>query len=210
MVLSLRKWSQCTRIIQLGILKVQLFGVDGTNRGLVVCIYLKAMKTLLVALTFLFSLDLMAKTPPRSCRSLFVESEIEVGILSPSKNYEAFLGEDSHFLKIIHRKNKTEYTFDSNEILKGFFSLDSHAWIIPKYDEVQIWNFDRSEGNLIRVNLKHSVSFPETSMHKDPATGHTILKITYRREKINPETRRFDTITETILKDLETFEESRF
>lgn len=151
----------------------------------------------------------MAAAVAPTCLSLF-RGDVELGILSPSKNYEAFLSEDSHFLKIVHRKNKTEYTYDSNEMLKGFFSLAGHAWIIPKYDEVLIWNFDRNEGNLIRVNLKHSVSFPQTSMHKDQATGHTILKIIYRREKINPDNGRFETVTETILKDLETFEESRF
>ncbi len=95
-------------------------------------------------------------------------------------------------------------------MLKGFFSLEGHSWIIPKHNEIEIWNFDRSEGNLIRVNLKHSMSFPQTSMHKDAATGHTVLKIIYRREKINHLTRRFERVTETILKDLETFEESRF
>jgi len=168
------------------------------------------MKNWFILFTFIFSIKEAAHASVPMCLGLFNESKTEVGILSPSKNYEAFLSSDMHFLKIVHRKNKTEYTFDSNDMLKGFFSLSGHAWIIPKHDEVQIWNFDRSEGNLIRVQLKHSQSFPETSMHKDPATGHTILKIIYRREKINPETRRFDTVTETILKDLETFEESRF
>lgn len=47
-------------------------------------------------------------------------------------------------------------------------------------------------------------------MHKDEATNATIMKIVYYRKKINAETGRFDKVMETILKDLETLEESRF
>lgn len=163
------------------------------------------MKSLVLVLILITSLPAVAVGS--LCAGLFGG---DVRILSPLKNYEAFLSSDKHFLKIVHTKNKTEYSYDSRDSLNGFFSLNGHAWIIPKFEEVQIWNFDRVEGNLIRVSLKHSLEFPKVSMHKDPATGHAILKIIYRREKINSETRRFETVTETILKDLETFEEFIF
>lgn len=170
----------------------------------------EVMRFLFLVLTFLFSFHAV-QAKQLSCENLFTRNEIQKisGILNSAKTREAFLSEDQHFLKIVNLRTKTEYTFDSYDILKGFFSLDGHAWIIPGFDQIQIWNFERHEGNLIRVQLKHPESFPILSMHKDPANGHTILKIIYRREKINPTTRRFETVTETILKDLETFEESR-
>lgn len=156
----------------------------------------------------IFLLSLSTQAQPLVCQSLFGKESVR-GILSPTKNREAFLSEDQHFLKIVNIKTKTEYTFDSNEILRGSFSLDGHAWIISNFNEVQIWNYERLEGNLIRIKLRHSEDFPTTLMHKDPASGHTILKIIYRRKKINPQTFRFETVTETIHKDLETLEESR-
>lgn len=166
------------------------------------------MKTILFVLLLLATIGENAKAAAvvNQCKRMFESGKY---IFSPEKNREAFLSDDMHTLKITNPKTKTEYTFESNDLLNGMFSLDGHAWIIAKYDEVQIWNFERSEGNLIHVKLKNSLEIPKLSMRKDPATGHTILKIIYRREKINVDTRRFDTVTETILKDLETFEESR-
>jgi hypothetical protein len=167
------------------------------------------MKFLFFVLTFFLPLFLQAQGVV--CESLFSKVGVknhEVSVTT-SKNYQAFLSEDQHFLKIVNLKTKTEYTYDSHDILNGFFSLDGHAWIIPGFNEIQIWNFERREGNLLHIKLRHAESFPMTSMHKDPANGHTILKIIYRREKINISTRRFEMITETILKDLETLEESR-
>lgn len=166
-------------------------------------------------LTFFLPLFLHAQSPV--CEGFFRE-EFAVkhddknegkSVLNVTKTRQAFLSKDQHFLKIVNLKTKTEYTYDSRDILNGFFSLDGHAWIIPGYEEIQIWNFERREGNLLHIKLRHAESFPITSMHKDLASGHTILKIIYRREKVNISTRRFETVTETILKDLETLEESR-
>jgi hypothetical protein len=145
-----------------------------------------------------------------TCVSLFDKFElIPDKIMSGDNKKEALISDDGRFIKIVNHRTKSEYTYDSQDSVLGFFSLNSHAWIIPLGTEVQIWNFDRSTENLIRIGLKNPIGKPRISMYKNSA-GETFLKIIYLRKKINPDNREYFETFETIIKSLESFIEERF